>query len=77
MDRLLAHLNGMSVTGQADFASRCGTSVAYIRKTISAGNRFGEKLCINFERESLGAIVCEELRPDVDWAYLRNTSKAA
>lgn len=27
--------------------------------------------CIEIERATAGAVRCEELRPDVDWAYLR------
>ncbi len=42
------------------FASRCETSA----------------LAINIERESSAAVSCEEMRPDVDWAYLRQSGKA-
>ena len=30
--------------------------------------------CIEIERATDGAVRCEELRPDVDWAYLRATN---
>ena len=30
-----------------------------------------EQQLVKLESESRGAIACEELRPDVDWAYLR------
>lgn len=29
--------------------------------------------CIDIEKATAGAVRCEELRPDVDWAYLRQT----
>lgn len=29
--------------------------------------------CPQIERATSGAVTCEELRPDVDWAYLRGT----
>lgn len=29
--------------------------------------------CPDIERATGGAVTCEELRPDVDWAYLRGT----
>lgn len=29
--------------------------------------------CPAIERATGGAVTCEELRPDVDWAYLRGT----
>lgn len=31
------------------------------------------KRCPMIERATSGAVTCEELRPDVDWAYLRGT----
>jgi DNA-binding transcriptional regulator YdaS (Cro superfamily) len=33
--------------------------------------------CIEIEKASDGAVTCEELRPDVDWGYLRKTEAAA
>ena len=77
MDTLLTFINNMLPPQQEEFAARCGTSVGYIRKGISAGQKFGESLCINFERESYGAVRCEDMRPDVDWAFIRGTAKEA
>lgn len=33
--------------------------------------------CPAIERATKGAVRCEDLRPDVDWAYLRGTKKRA
>lgn len=55
------------------FASRCSTTYAFLRNVAYGHRRAGESLCINIERESSGAVTCEELRLDVDWAYLRST----
>ena len=71
MHILLAFLNRMPPDEQAGFALRCGTSVGYLRKAVSAGQPFREKLAISIERESAGVVPCELLRPDVDWDYLR------
>lgn len=30
--------------------------------------------CIEIERATNGQVRCEDLRPDVDWAYLRGTN---
>lgn len=57
------------------FASRCGTTYAFLRNVSYGQRRSGESLCINIERESSGVVTCEELRPDVDWAYLRGTRR--
>ncbi len=78
MDQLLSYLNAMSVTDRDAFATRCGTTVNYLRKAISVGQDLRESLCIAIERESKGAIRCEMLRPEgVDWAYLRGTKRRA
>lgn len=34
-------------------------------------------MCINIERESLKSVVCEVLRPDIDWASIRHTAPAS
>lgn len=31
--------------------------------------------CPEIEKATSGAVTCEELRPDVDWAYLRSTDR--
>jgi len=33
--------------------------------------------CIGVERATEGRVRCEELRPDINWAYLRGTKRAA
>ncbi|WP_120967854.1 YdaS family helix-turn-helix protein [Comamonas sp. lk] len=73
MDKLLAYLNSLPKAERLDLVTRCKTSEGYLRKAISKGQRLGESLCISLDRESSGAIRCEDLRPDVDWAYLRTT----
>lgn len=73
METLRQYLNSLSTYEQAAFAVRCGTTLNYLRKALSKGQKLGEALCINLERESQGVVICEELRPDVDWAFLRGT----
>ena len=77
MDKLLAYLNSLSKADRFELALRCETSEGYLRKAISTGQRLGESLCIKLDRESAGAIRCEDLRPDVDWAYLRTIQRHA
>ncbi|MFA9283747.1 transcriptional regulator [Comamonas sp. SY3] len=71
MDKLLKYLNSLSKTERSAYAAACKTSEGYLRKAISTGQRIGERLCIALDRESAGAVRCEDIRPDVDWAYLR------
>lgn len=77
MKKLLVYLNGLEPTLQAQYATRCGTTVGYLRKAISKGQKLGESLCINLERESGAIVTCEDVRPDVDWAYLRGSASEA
>lgn len=74
MKKLQAYLNGLPTLEQAAYAKRSGTTVGYLRKCISTGQKIGEGICINLERESSRAVTVEDLRDDVDWAYLRNSS---
>ncbi|NWB64435.1 YdaS family helix-turn-helix protein, partial [Pseudomonas sp. F1002] len=47
-------------------------------KQVAYGNRRpSASLAINIERESQGQITCEQLRPDIDWAYVRGTKQLA
>lgn len=76
MRALLNYLNDLPPPEQAAYAVRCGTTVGYLRKAISKGQKLGESLVINLERESGAKVRCEEVRPDVDWAYLRTRPAA-
>lgn len=62
----------MTADQRDDFARRCGTTLGQLRN-VAYGRNCGEALAISIERESNGAVRCEDLRPDVDWAYLRGT----
>ncbi len=73
MKKLLDYLNHLPVPEQQAFAQRCGTSVGYLRKAVSAGARLDGRTCIAIERESGRKVTCEDLRPDADWAYLRGS----
>ena len=73
METLRRYLNQIPPTEQVAFAFRCGTSVGYLRKACSIGQKIGADLCIEIERESAGRVRVEDLRPDVDWKYLRAT----
>jgi DNA-binding transcriptional regulator YdaS (Cro superfamily) len=66
----------MTAEQRDDFARRCGTTLGQVRN-VAYGRNCGEALAISIERESNGVIRCEDLRPDVDWAYLRGTDCAA
>lgn len=71
MEKLRTFLNDMSPNKQIKFAVRSGTTIGYLRKALSAHQKFSAELCINLVRESRGNLAHEDIRPDVDWASVR------
>jgi len=75
MEILRTYLKTKTPAEQVGFAVRCGTTIGYLRKCLSTGQRIGESIVIAMERESAGKITCEAMRPDVDWRVLRGPSR--
>lgn len=71
---LSEYLKPLSSEQQDEFACRCGTTAGHLKQVAGGWRRCGEALAINIERESGRAVLCETLRPDVDWAYIRATA---
>ena len=57
-------------------ASEIGISNAYLSQIKNGDRSASARLCVDIERATLGAVTCEELRPDVDWTFLRGTTKS-
>lgn len=70
---LREYLKTIGKSRWAAFAKSCGTSSGYLEQVAGGHRRAGPELAVSIERESKGAVRCEDLRPDVDWAYLRST----
>lgn len=58
------------------FAVSCRTTVGQLKQVAYGYRRPGAALAISIERESSRSVTCEEMRPDIDWAYLRSTEPA-
>lgn len=56
-----------------NFAASCGTTVGQLKQVAYGYRRPGAALAISIERESSRSVTCEEMRPDIDWAYLRSS----
>lgn len=61
----------------AELASAVGVSSVLISQWRTKSRPVPANHCPSIERATAGAVRCEDLRPDVDWAYLRNSSAAA
>lgn len=65
MDTLRTYLSTLSPADQAEYAKRAGTSIGYLRKALSKGQRFDGGLVRQLHVQSEGAVSLTELRPDI------------
>jgi DNA-binding transcriptional regulator YdaS (Cro superfamily) len=56
---------------QSALARKMGIKQGYVGNWLRSGSVPVER-CIQIESVTGGAVRCEELRPDIDWAVLRN-----
>jgi DNA-binding transcriptional regulator YdaS (Cro superfamily) len=65
------------VGSQVALAAALGVRQGHVWKWLNtAVEGVPAKYCPSIERVTGGKVRCEELRPDVDWAYLRGTCSA-
>ena len=62
-----------AIGGQSALARALGVTPPTVNEWIKAKRPVPAERCPTIERLTLGAVRCEELRPDVDWAFLRAT----
>lgn len=70
---LKKYFRTLSKAQKEDFAIRCETTVDYMKLIIFGVRSCTAKLAIDIDRESHGAVKCEELCPDADFKYLRDS----
>lgn len=61
---------------QVDLARALGVTQGAVHQWASGLTRVAVERCIEIERATARAVKCEDLRPDVDWGYLRGTASA-
>lgn len=62
------------VGGQAALSRLLGVSPPTVNQWVNGDRPVPAERCPSIEKATGGAVRCEELRPDVDWAYLRATN---
>ncbi|MDR2219752.1 MAG: helix-turn-helix domain-containing protein [Methylobacillus sp.] len=67
MEKLRLYLNSLSRQEQEYFAFRCGTTLGYLRKSLSTKPLFDALLCLSVERASNGEVTRQDLRPNDYW----------
>ncbi len=65
MDTLRTYLSTLTPEAQADYARRAGTSIGYLRKAMSKGQKFDGALARKLDEESSGAVQRHDLRSDI------------
>ena len=65
-----------SIGGASALAKKIGVSPQSVSNWLRRG-RVPVRFCPIVERATKRAVLCEELRPDVDWAFLRGTKNKA
>jgi len=66
MEELLRFLNELPKDAQHAFAAKCKTSLGYLRKACSKGQKLGPVLCVLLERHSKGRVSRKVLHPN-EW----------
>lgn len=72
--KLKTYLSTLERGGVSSLAKELGISPSYLSQLASGAAPISHSRCIDIEKATNGAIRCEDLRPDVDWAYLRNSA---
>lgn len=62
------------IGSQVALAHHLGVSKAAVGQWKLEGRRVPAEHCPVIERLTDGKVRCEELRPDIDWAYLRSAA---
>ncbi|MEI7216245.1 helix-turn-helix domain-containing protein [Pectobacterium carotovorum] len=65
----------LDIGGQASMARLLGVSAPTINQWVNGVRPIPAERCLEIEKITQGKVTCEELRPDVDWAYLRSTDR--
>lgn len=59
------------------FAAKCGTTAGHIKHIYTGNRTCSEKVAIEMDKHSNGAVSCDKLCPGVDFDYLRKQECSA
>jgi hypothetical protein len=72
---LKTYLLSMPMAERITFSVRCRTTYGHLRNISYGQKPCSAELAMEVERESSGAVRCEELCPEADWATVRGTCR--
>ncbi|CAI8809034.1 hypothetical protein D3C77_595470 [compost metagenome] len=70
---LLDYIKGLDFAQLEALAESCKTSAGQLKQVAYGNRRASAGLAIAIDRVTSGGVTCEELRPDIDWPYLRRS----
>jgi DNA-binding transcriptional regulator YdaS (Cro superfamily) len=76
MNTFHAYFKSLTKDERQAIADQVGTSVAYLWQIAYEQRPCRESLAIEIEKASKGKVRVEDLRPDVDWAYIRSSAQS-
>ncbi|TDV39554.1 YdaS antitoxin of YdaST toxin-antitoxin system [Paraburkholderia caballeronis] len=76
MSTFHSHFKSLTKVERKALADSVGTSVAYLWQIAYGQRRCKESLAIEIEKASGQRVRIEDMRPDVDWAYVRNSAQS-
>jgi hypothetical protein len=69
MDKLRQYLKSLSKEQKVAYALACGTTLGYLRRSISVNQRLDGRTCRLLDEHSGGFVKKQDLRPDI-WPEL-------
>ncbi|NNP68414.1 helix-turn-helix domain-containing protein [Acinetobacter sp. Ac_5812] len=69
--KLKKFLKPLTKEQRTTFAAKCGTTLGNLNQIIYSTTPCGASLAIDIDRESGGAVRCDDLCPTADFQYLR------
>lgn len=76
MNPFRTYFSALDKTQRESLSKKVKTSVAYLWQIAYEQRRCSESMAIEIEKASNRAVSVEDLRPDVDWAYMRSSAQS-
>ncbi len=71
---LKSYIQNMPKNQRKEFAEKCGTSLGQLMQIYYGRRKCEINLAIQIHKNSNNAVTCDDLRPDVDFLFLRENA---
>lgn len=76
MNTFRTYFKALAKPDRETLAAQVGTSAAYLWQIAYGQRRCSESMAIEIEKATSRAVQVEDLRADVDWAYIRDSAQS-